>query len=102
MTYGVTSLAFEEVTAAHVEALWRNYWTIENRKHYVRDVPFGEDRNQLHTGHAPQVLAALRDALIDLWRSQGWINIADAVRTAAASVHPTLAFIGAIPHRALM
>jgi predicted transposase YbfD/YdcC len=101
VTYAVTSLAFEEVAAAQVEALWRNHWTIENRKHYVRDVTFGEDRNQMHTGHGPQVLAALRNALIDLWRSQGWINIADAVRTAAASIHHTLAFIGALPHPTL-
>lgn len=97
VTYGITSLAFAEVAAAQVEVLWRNHWTIENRKHYVRDVTLGEDRNQMHTGHAPQALAALRNALIDLWRAQGWTNIADAVRTYAASIHRTLVLIGALP-----
>jgi hypothetical protein len=32
----------------------------------VREVTLGEDRNQMHTGNAPQVLAALRNALSDL------------------------------------
>lgn len=101
VTYGITSLALTEVAAAQMEARWRNHWTIENRKHYVRDVTFGEDRNQLHTGHAPHVLAALRNGLIDLWRSHGWTNMAEAVRTHAASLHRTLACIGAIPNPTL-
>lgn len=101
VTYGITSVPFAEVDAQQVEGVWRRHWTIENRKHYVRDVTLGEDRNQMHTGHAPQVLAALRNGLIDLWRSHGWTNIADAVRTYAASVPRTLVFIGALPNPTL-
>jgi predicted transposase YbfD/YdcC len=97
VSYGITSLAASEVGAAQLEALWRGHWTIENRKHYVRDVTLGEDRNQMHSGDAPRVLASLRSALIDLWRWKGWTNIADAVRDGAASVQRTLALIGAIP-----
>jgi hypothetical protein len=65
----------------------------------VRDVTLGEDRQPMHTGHAPQVLAALRNALIDMWRSQGWTNIADAVRDTAASVQRALIFIGVLDYR---
>lgn len=97
VTYGITSLPPTEARAVHLEALWRGHWTIENRKHYVRDVTLGEDANQMHTGDAPRVLATLRSALIDLWRWKGWSNIADAVRDGAASVQRTLALIGAIP-----
>jgi predicted transposase YbfD/YdcC len=97
VSYGITSLPATEAGAAHLEALWRGHWTIENRKHYVRDVTLGEDQNQIHTGDAPRVLATLRSTLIDLWRSLGWRNIADAVRDAAASVQRTLALIGAMP-----
>jgi len=97
VSYALTSLTVEEARAVDLELLWRNHWTIENRKHYVRDVTLGEDRHQMHSGQAPQVLAALRNALIDLWRSEGWSNIADAVRDTAASVRHALTLIGALP-----
>jgi predicted transposase YbfD/YdcC len=97
VSYGILSLPALEVGARQVEALWRGHWTIENGKHYVRDVTLGEDANQMHSGEAPRVLATLRSGLIDLWRHQGWSNIADAVRICAASVQRTLMLIGAIP-----
>lgn len=53
---------------------------IESSSHYVRDVTLGEDRNHMHTGHAAQALAALRNGLLALWRRAGWTNMADAVR----------------------
>ncbi len=99
VTYGFTSLTADAARAADLEVLWRGHWTIENRTHYVRDVTMGEDRHQMHTGHAPQVLAALRNALIDLWRAQGWCNMADALRACGASVHLALTCIGALPAR---
>src|SRR5262249_40845520 len=77
VSYGILSLPALEVGARQVEALWRGHWTIENGKHYVRDVTLGEDANQMHSGEAPRVLATLRSGLIDLWRHQGWSNIAD-------------------------
>ena len=101
VTFGITSLPPSEAQAAQIEALWRGHWTIENRKHYVRDVTLGEDRNHMHTGDAPRVLATLRSGLIDLWRWQGWTNIADAVRACAASVQGTLILIGALPESTL-
>jgi hypothetical protein len=66
VSYGITSLAPYEAQAEHLEQLWRGHWTIENRKHYVRDVTMGEDRNQMHTGDGPRVLASLRSGLLDL------------------------------------
>ena len=101
VSYALTSMTVEEARAADIERLWRGHWTIENRKHYVRDVTLGEDRQPMHTGHAPQALAAIRNALIDLWRSQGWSNIADAVRDTAASVQRALIFIGLQPSTTL-
>ncbi len=97
LSYALTSLSFEEASAADLERLWRGHWTIENRKQYVRDVTLGEDRQPMHTGDAPQVLAALRNTLIDMWRSQGWTNIADAVRDTATSVQRALTFIRVQP-----
>jgi predicted transposase YbfD/YdcC len=95
--YGITSLPRETVGGAEIETLWRGHWTIENRKHYVRDVTMGEDRNQMRTGRAPRVMATLRSGLIDLWRHRGWKSIAEAIRSTGASVHRALSLIGAIP-----
>jgi predicted transposase YbfD/YdcC len=98
-TYGITSLRFEHATAMQLEALWRGHWTIENRVHRVRDVTMGEDACQIHTTDAPQVLAALRNAILNVLRSRGWTNIADAFRYHAASVSRALDLIGAAPAR---
>ena len=81
-------------------ALWRGHWTIENRRHYVRDVTLGEDACQVHTGQAPQALACLRNAVISLLRGAGWQNIAAGVRHYSTSVHDTLRLIG-VPCRGL-
>lgn len=95
VTYGLTNLPPKETSAALLEKLWRGHWTIESGSHHVRDVTLGEDRNHMRTGQAPQVLAALRNGLIALWRRGGWTNMADAVRATAASVPAALTFIGA-------
>lgn len=94
VTYGVTNLPGAESSAALLERLWRGYWAIESRSHYVRDVTLGEDANHMHTGHAPQALAAIRNGLLALWRRAGWSSIADAVRATAATVPAALAFVG--------
>jgi len=46
--------------------LVRGHWGIENKLHYVRDVTLGEDGCRVGKGSAPQVLAAVRNAVIHL------------------------------------
>jgi predicted transposase YbfD/YdcC len=94
VTYAMTSLRAVAGTPRVLAALWRGHWTIENRRHYVRDVTLGEDACQVHTGHAPQALAALRNAVISLLRCAGWQNIAAGVRHYSTSIHDALTFIG--------
>jgi len=96
VTYAVTDLSHAQASPALLECLWRGHWTAENRVHYVRDVSMNEDACQLHCGHLPQVLAALRNAIISLLRAEGWPNIADAIRYFAASVSRSLRLIGAL------
>ena len=96
-TYGITSMPWTEVDAAQIEALWRAHWTIENRVHYVRDVTMSEGACQMRTGHAPQVLAALRNIILSLFRWKGWQNIADALRYCAACFRRSLELISASP-----
>ena len=95
VSYGLTNLGSDEAQAEQLEALWRGHWTIENRKHYVRDVTLGEDQGQAYCGSTPQALASVRNALIDLMRQHGWTNLADALRHYGASVPRVLALIGA-------
>jgi hypothetical protein len=93
-TYALTSVPARRAPAAVLEQLWREHWVIENRVHYVRDVTFGEDAHQMHTGHAPQVLAVVRNALLDQLRAAGWTNMAAALRHYRWSVTDALQFIG--------
>lgn len=95
ITYGITSLPPELAGPAQLAQIWRGHWTIENRLHYVRDETFREDRCQVHTGAAPQALAALRNALLGLFRFHGCENIAAATRRYAEQPQRLLHLIGA-------
>ena len=94
VTYGVTSLTPHEASADELEGLWRGHWGIENKVHYVRDETMGEDRGQMRRGQAAQALAALRNGLLSLLRSQGVTRIADALRHHGSSVEDAFALIG--------
>lgn len=89
---GVLRLAGRDLT----DTITTNgHWVIESASHYVRDATLGEDRSHMHTGHAPEVLVALRNGLLAPWRRAGWTNMAAAVRATGASVAAALACIGA-------
>jgi predicted transposase YbfD/YdcC len=94
VTYGMTSLRWQEARAAQLEALWRGHWSIENKVHYVRDVTLREAAGQIHSGNAPHALAALRNGLLSLVRSKGVPSIADALRHYGASLQQAFELIG--------
>lgn len=94
IVYGITSLAPERATPAQLLQLWREHWHVENKLHYVRDVTFDEDRSQVRAGHAPQVMAALRNVAISALRLCGAENIAAACRRYAARPALALAAVG--------
>jgi predicted transposase YbfD/YdcC len=62
--YGITSLTEQQAGAARLLALARGHGGIENQRHYVRDVTRGEDGCRVRKGAAPQVLAAVRNAVL--------------------------------------
>jgi hypothetical protein len=66
VVHGMTSLPLEKADATRLLGLVREHWHIENRLHYVRDVTLGEDACRVRKGSAPQVLAALRNAVVHL------------------------------------
>lgn len=69
-----------EAPPAALAAWVQSHWGIENKLHYVRDVTFGEDASQVRTGHAPRIMATLRNTVIGLLHQAGWDNIAKALR----------------------
>lgn len=65
------ALAITSLSSAHADAktllsATRDHWLVENELHYVRDVTLGEDACRVRRGSAPQVLAALRNAVVHL------------------------------------
>ena len=92
-SYIITSLPSEQANPGQLLALVRGHWGIENRLHWVRDVTFDEDRCQIRTGAAPQVMAALRNLVIGLFRLAGVRNIAAALRTHAWHAQRAIALV---------
>ena len=92
--YAITSVSATRADAALLLARWRDHWGIENRLHWVRDVTFGEDQCQVKTGHAPQNLAAFRNAAISLLRLAGCQEIAPTLRDFAYQPRKLLRFLG--------
>lgn len=66
--YAITSLPPDLLKAKALLKLARDHWHIENRLFHVRDVTFAEDACRVRTGQAPQVLTAIRNAVLTLIR----------------------------------
>jgi predicted transposase YbfD/YdcC len=83
VAYVITSLPPARAEARRLLGYIRGHWGIENRLHWVRDVTFDEDRPQVRTGAAPQLMAAARNLVLALLRRADHPNIAAALRTYA-------------------
>jgi predicted transposase YbfD/YdcC len=92
--YAITSVARSRADAALLLTRWRDHWGIENRLHWVRDVTLGEDQCQVKTGHAPQNLAAFRNAALSLLRLADIQEIANTLRDFAYQPRKLLRFLG--------
>lgn len=86
VVYGITSLSGARANAAKLLEIVRSHWEIENSLHYVRDVTLGEDASRVRKGSAPQVLAALRNAMIHLWSSVNVSSVPEAIER--MQIHP--------------
>ena len=92
--YAITSLTPVHAGPARLLKLWRGHWRIENQVHRLRDVTFDEDRSQVRTVAAPQVMAALRNAVIGLLRRTGSQNIAAALHRLSWNLTASLSLLG--------
>ncbi len=93
VVYLITSADARAASPATLATWIQGHWGIENRLHWVRDVTFDEDRSQVRTGAAPQVMATMRNLAISLLRLAGWTNIAHALRHHAADNRRPLALL---------
>ena len=94
--YAITSLG-TETSADRLLRLLRGHWGIENRLHYVRDFTMGEDGSQVRAKSAPQVMAALRNVTLNIFRLSGAANIAAAVRDVGWRPNGALQLLGLAP-----
>ena len=97
VSYAVTSLSPTVAGADRLLQILREHWHIENRVHWVRDVTFDEDRSQVRTSSAPQVMAALRNLTTTLVQWAGHTNVAAALRRHAVHLSEAFALLG-IPY----
>src|SRR5664280_2087201 len=90
--YGITSLTAQQANPADLLAHNRGHWQIENREHYVRDRTYDEDRSQVRTGSAPQVMApsATLPSACSAWPAGPTLRLSGPPRRCpAASARPS-------------
>src|ERR1035441_6899011 len=64
------SLAEDETTPEDLLAHIRGHWRVEHA-HWLRDVIWKEDKSLIRTGNAPQVVSAITNLVISLFRIHG-------------------------------
>jgi len=75
----ITSLDSSQATPADLLAHIRGHWTIEHL-HWLRDTVWHEDKSTIRTGNAPQVISAITNLVITLFRLQGVTRITEETR----------------------
>lgn len=73
-------------TARQFAARIRSYWGVENKVHYVRDVTQGEDASRIRTLPLPSIWALARNFALNVYRDQGFKNMAQAQRRCGFSL----------------
>lgn len=80
--------------AEEVSAYIRGHWGIETRLHKQRDVMFGEDKSMIRKGHAPQMMAILRNIVTSIFHRATVRNFKSAMRKFAADPQELFTFLG--------
>ena len=80
VVFGITSLSRERAGAKKLSGLTRRHRGIENGLHGVRDWTLREDASRIRKGSGPEVMAALRNIVIFLFKRLGHTNAAAATR----------------------
>jgi hypothetical protein len=62
----ISSLTLEQLEAAGLLRLKRNYWVIESRLHHCLDMTMGEDLSRVRTPNSAWVLGMIRRVVLSL------------------------------------
>ena len=92
----VTSLDAGRASPAGLLALIRGHWRIEHL-HWLRDVIWKEDKSTIRAGNAPQVMSALTNLVISLFRLQGVTKITAETRRNAQDPRRVLQLLALRP-----
>lgn len=64
----------------------RSHWSIENSLHYTKDTTFKEDESKVRTKNAPQNISLIKNIVINIFRKNGYTNMAQAIRLVANDI----------------
>ena len=92
----LTSLDAAQASPAGLLAYARGHWTVEHL-HWLRDAVWHEDKSTLRTGNAPQVMSALTNLVITLFRLQGVTKITAETRRNAQNPRRPLQLLALRP-----
>jgi predicted transposase YbfD/YdcC len=92
----VTSLDAGQAAPADLLALARGHWMAEHL-HWLRDVVWHEDESTIRAGNAPQVISALTNLVISLFRLQGVTKITEETRRNAQNPRRPLQLLALRP-----
>jgi predicted transposase YbfD/YdcC len=73
--------SFDEPIEAFAQLI-RDYWHVENKVHYLRDVTQCEDASSIRAQPLPNLFALGRNLALNLYRDYGFDNMAQAQRRA--------------------
>jgi hypothetical protein len=96
VVYGITDLSRNQAPAGPLLEFNRGHWSVENSVFYVRDEAFGEDRSRIRKRAGPQVLAAFRNAALNLLRLAGSTNISASLRSCTWNLQHVLNLLGIV------
>lgn len=92
----LTDLAGDQTSPADLLAHIRAHWGIEHL-HWLRDVIWNEDTSTIRTRNAPQVMSALTNLVITLFRLQGVTKIKAETRRNTQKPHQPLQLLAFRP-----
>lgn len=71
----------------------RGHWEIENSLHWVKDVTLREDASKIRTNQAPENMSTFRNFALNIFRQNGYKNIAEATRLICNDIRSILKMI---------
>lgn len=73
-------ISSKQTNALHYFDGIRSHWEIENSLHWVKDVTFREDASLIRTNQAPENMSTFRNISLNIFRHNGFSNMAVAKR----------------------